>query len=146
MQVKQAMTRRPEAVDAGASVRDVAQKMRKLNVGAIPVMEKGKLCGMITDRDLVIRGLADGANIAQQPIREFMSAKPVFCSENEALEDAIRLMEKNQIRRLPVMDQDQHLAGILSLGDISLQAPLELSGEALRAISRPSQPSKVVAA
>lgn len=146
MQVKQAMTRRPEAVDAGASVKDVALKMRKLDVGALPVMQSGRLVGMITDRDLVVRGLADGADLIEHPVKEYMSANPVFCSEDEDLEDAIRLMEKNQIRRLPVMDEQKILTGILALGDVALQAPLELSGEALRAISRHAQSGKVVAA
>lgn len=141
MQVIDAMTRQPEAVDGGASLKDVAVKMRELEVGAVPVMEDGKLSGIITDRDLVLRGLAEGEEAIHGPVKQIMSTDPVCCTETDDLDDAIQLMEKNRIRRIPVTDAERTLTGVLTLGDVSKKAKPKEAGAALRSISSDDTPT-----
>lgn len=135
MQVKDAMHKDAVWVEATTPVATIAAKMRDLDIGAIPVGENDRLIGMVTDRDVAIRALAIGKDVSTMTARDVMSRGIVFCRDTEEVEDAVRIMEQKQIRRLPVLDDKKRLVGILSLGDIAHCSPRHLSAEALTAIS-----------
>ena len=122
-------------IDPDAPLTDLAERMRKEDIGAIPVGENDKLIGIVTDRDIVVRGLIGKADPRQLTARDVMSAPIMFCHANEDPEDAVRIMERKQIRRLPVIDEHRRMVGMLSLGDVAAQVSASLASEALRAVS-----------
>lgn len=135
MKVKEAMHKGVECVEPDILVSVVATKMRDLDVGAIPVCEKDRLVGMITDRDITCRVVADGSDLSKITARDVMTKKVIYCRDTEELNDAIRIMEDKQIRRMPAIGEDKRMVGMLSLGDVSHAASRELSGEVIRAVS-----------
>ena len=102
---------------------------------ALFVVEGGKPIGMVTDRDVTIRAIANGNDSAALLAKDVMSKNVVFCRDTEEAEDAIRIMEDNQVRRLPVLDEAQKLVGMVSLGDISHALSRNLAGEVTKAVS-----------
>jgi len=130
MLVKEIMTRKMESVLPTATLREAAQKMRELDVGSLPVAEDGQLIGMITDRDICCRGVADGFDPASTPVREIMSRDLEFCFSDDSVTAAVRQMELRHIRRLPVLNYDKSIAGFLSVEDIT-QYSRQLAGEVL---------------
>ncbi len=135
MQVKDAMHKTAEWVEAATPVQVVAAKMRDLDIGAMPIGEKDRLVGMVTDRDIAIRMVAAGKDAAKLTARDVMSTGIVYCRDTEDIGDAVRIMEQKQIRRLPVLNDKKRLVGVLSLGDIAHHAPRQLAGEVLSAVS-----------
>jgi CBS domain-containing protein len=135
MKVKDAMHRGVTWVEPATTIREVARMMRDNDIGSIPVGEDDRLVGMVTDRDIICRGVADGADIAELTARDVMSKPIVYCRANDELEHAIRIMEKNKIRRLPVIDENEKLTGMLALGDISAIGGEEMVGEVMRSAS-----------
>jgi CBS domain-containing protein len=135
MKVKDAMHKGTEWVEATAPVIAIAARMRDLDVGAIPIGENDRLIGMVTDRDIAIRAVAAGKDVSKLTARDVMSKGIVFCRDVEDVEDAVRIMEQKQIRRLPVLDESKRMVGMLSLGDVAHCASHEISGEALSAVS-----------
>ncbi len=135
MKVKDAMHAGATWIDPDAQISDVAERMRKEDVGAMPVGENDRLIGMITDRDIVVRGLSGKLDPLQLTARDVMSEPIIYCHANEELEDAVRIMERKQIRRLPVIDEHRRMVGILSLGDVAARAAPSLCAETLRAVS-----------
>ena len=141
MQLREVMTRNVEEIPPQATLRDAAQRMRSLDVGALPVCENNKLVGMITDRDITVRAVADGCDPQRSTVREAMTGQIVFCYEDEDVQRAARMMEEKQIRRLPVFDRNQRLCGIVSLGDLATRLRNDrLSGEVLEQVSEPNVP------
>lgn len=136
MLVQEAMSSDVVWVSPSEEIGNVASKMKEFDIGAIPICKNEEVVGIVTDRDIVVRGLVDDGDIAEHSVREVMSEHPIWCSPTEDVEDAIRLMEDKQIRRLPVVDDKRHLVGLLSLGDISQKISHELSGEVIAAVSR----------
>jgi CBS domain-containing protein len=118
MHVKDVMTSPVHVVEPATSVVAAAGKMRDANVGSLPVGEAGQLLGMITDRDIVVRCVADGHDCHKRTVREVMSAELMVCSDDQPVEEARQLMHEYQIRRLPVLDHKQRLVGILSLDHV----------------------------
>lgn len=114
---------------------DVAVRMEQEDIGALPVGEDDRLIGMITDRDIAIRAFAENADPLQLTARDVMSEPIIFCTANEDLDDAVRIMERKQVRRLPVIDDNRRMVGMLSLGDVAAAAPATLAAETLRAVS-----------
>jgi CBS domain-containing protein len=135
MKVKDAMHKGVEWVAPQEPVADIAKKMRDLDIGAIPVGENDRLIGMVTDRDIACRGVANGGDCARLTARDVMSKGILYCNETEELEDAMRIMEQKQVRRLPVINDRKRMVGMLSLGDIAHAASHELSGEVTAAVS-----------
>ena len=135
MKVKQAMHKGVDWCAPDTKLQEIAQMMRKDDVGAIPIGENDRLVGMLTDRDIVIRGLADGKDLAKLTARDVMSPGVVFCTEDEDVEDAIHLMEQKKIRRLPVINAKKRMVGMLSMGDLSHAANHELGGELLAQVA-----------
>jgi CBS domain-containing protein len=140
MQLSDIITRDVETIPPEATVREAAQRMRSRDVGSLPVCDGARLLGMITDRDITIRAIADGRDPERTPVRDAMTPTVQYCFEDEDVRRAAEIMEQGQIRRLPVVDRDKKLVGILSLGDIALSGEDELSAEALERISEPGKP------
>jgi CBS domain-containing protein len=109
--------------------------MRELDVGAIPVASNGNLVGMVTDRDITVRCVADDETMSKIKAKDVMTSGVVYCRDNEDVEDAIRIMEGKQIRRLPVLDEAMQMVGMVSLGDVSHALPRDITGEVAKAVS-----------
>ena len=136
MRVSEAMTRDVRVATPGESIRDVAKMMAEIDAGAMPVGENDRLIGMITDRDIAIRAVAQGKG-PDTPVREVMSTEKVlYCYDDEELEHVAGNMGDKQVRRLPVVNRDKRLVGILSLGDLANRQ----RKAATRAVSGVSKP------
>jgi CBS domain-containing protein len=135
MQVKEAMHTGVEWVEPDTPITTVAQKMRDLDIGAIPVCEKDHLVGMITDRDITCRAVANDADFSRLKAGDIMTKDVVYCRDTEDLQDAIHLMENKQLRRMPAIDEDKRMVGMLSLGDVSHAASHQIAGEVIKAVS-----------
>jgi len=142
MQIKEIMTKNPEEIPAIESVMDAAEKMKELNVGVIPIFKNDKVVGVVTDRDIAIRAVAEGKNPKDTPVMDIMSTNVVSCPENADIQEAAQIMEKNKVRRLIVTDQSGKAVGIVSLGDIATKARLKDIGfEVLEKVSEPGRPA-----
>jgi CBS domain-containing protein len=143
MELREIMTRNVEVVSAAASLRDAAAKMQELDVGLIPVCDGDRLKGVLTDRDITIRATADGRDPAKTKVSEVMSTDLAYGLEDQEIEEAVSVMEARQIRRLPVVNKDKRLVGIVSLADIAVHVgDRDLSGETLEEISAPAEPKR----
>ena len=136
MQVSEAMTNDVRIASPNQTIRDAARLMAQIDAGALPVGENDRLVGMITDRDIAIRAVGAGKG-PQTPIREIMSREVMYCFEDDDLDDVVANMADIKVRRLPVLDHDKRLIGILSLGDIALTDGAGSAGSALCGISEP---------
>ncbi len=135
MRVAEVMTAGIRLAEPNEKVLHAAKKMRTQNIGALPVIDEGELVGMVTDRDIVIRAIGASKDISEMEIHEIMSDECFWCAENEDLEDAVRIMEQNKVRRLPVINNDKQVVGMLSLEDVAAHAPASLTGEVLKAVA-----------
>ena len=136
MRVSEAMTRDVRIANPGQSIREVAKIMDDIDAGAIPVGENDRLVGMITDRDIAVRAVAAGKG-PDTPVREVMSTEQVlYCYEDEELDHVAKNMGENQVRRLPVVNRDKRLVGIVALGDVSREEQ-KAGGKALKGVSKP---------
>ena len=135
MKVKEAMHTGVQWVAPNTKVAELAKLMREHDIGALPVGENDRLIGMVTDRDIVCRGFANGHAASELTARDVMSKGIVYCRDDEEIDDATRIMEQKQIRRLPVLNDKKRMVGMLSLGDVSHASARELSGEVLQAVS-----------
>lgn len=143
MLVQEVMTRHAECTRPNASLQDVASRMQELNVGSLPVCDNDRLVGMITDRDITVRSVAEGHDPESDHVADVMTPGITFCFEDQDVEEAAHLMNEKQIRRLPVLNREKRLVGILSLGDIAVQAgDDELVGETVEGVSEPSLPNR----
>jgi len=144
MRLKDIMTPNPECIRPDASIQEAACKMRDLDVGPLPVCGyDDRLAGMITDRDIAVRAVAEGKDPRTTTVQDAMTEDIVFGFEDQELEDAARVMEMRQIRRLVVLNRDKHLVGIVSLGDLAVETGTRpTAGEVLREVSEPSVPQR----
>jgi CBS domain-containing protein len=138
MRVAEAMRSDVSAVAPASTIEEAAALMDELGVGALPVCDGTRLVGIVTDRDIVVRAVAAGAEPRSCCVGEIMSNDPDCCYEDEALEEAIELMQSRQIRRLAVLNREKELVGMLSLSDVAVAADPELleSGETLAEMVR----------
>lgn len=137
MKANKLMTRDVHVVSPDQSIQEVALAMAKLDAGSMPVGEKDRLVGMITDRDIVLRAVAEGLP-PNTPVRDVMTQEVKYCFDDEEIEDICQNMGDVQIRRLPVVNRGKRLVGILSLGDIALSSAAGKAGNALKGISQPT--------
>jgi CBS domain-containing protein len=131
------MTPHAEVTDPAATVRDCARRMREENVGSLPVGENDQLIGMVTDRDIVMRAVAEDRPPGETRVREVMSQHVYYCFEDDDVEDAAESMARHQVRRLPVLNREKRLVGIVALADLGTQAA-DAGRRALQGVSRPS--------
>src|SRR5262245_6721676 len=144
MHVKEVMTRGAECVRPGTSLQEAARKMRDLDVGPLPICgDDDRLKGMITDRDITVRAVAEGHDPKTTRVQDVMTPDVIYCFEDQDVAEASRLMKEKQVRRLVVLNRDKRLVGIVSLGDLAVDAGDEkLAGRTLEAVSEPAQPRK----
>ena len=136
MKVSDVMSTDVETVRPDQMVRDAARFMLQADAGSIPVTEGNRLVGMITDRDIAVRGVALGYG-PDTPVSELMTSGVVSAHADELVEEAARKMGEAQVRRLPVIDHDERLVGIVSLGDLARESDEETAGQALEGVSAP---------
>ena len=136
MKVKQVMHAGVKWVPPETSVDKLAALMRDHDIGAIPIGDNDQLVGMVTDRDIVCRCIADGLDPTTATARDVMTIGIIFCRDQEEVDDAARIMESKQIRRLPVVNEDNRtVVGMLSLGDVCHAGSRDLTGEIMHAVS-----------
>ena len=136
MRVSEAMTREVRVASPGQSIRDVAKIMAEIDAGSMPVGDNDRLVGMITDRDIAIRAVALGKG-PETPVREVMSSDQVlYCYEDEELDHVAKNMSQQQVRRLPVVNREKRLVGIVSLGNIA-QTEARSASKAVKGVTKP---------
>ena len=136
MKVRECMTRDVKTIAPDRTLQDAARLMAALDVGVLPVGEGDRLVGMITDRDIAVRAVAEGRD-PQTPVREAMTEEIKYCFEDEDIDHVARNMGDIQVRRLPVLNRSKRLVGIVSLGDLaSGRGGRDTAGRALEGISR----------
>ncbi len=136
MKVSEVMTRDVQLIEPTQSIRDAARLMAELDAGIMPVREGDRLVGMITDRDITVRAVAQGRG-PDTPVRDIMTDDVKYCYEDDDTEDVARNMADIQVRRLPVLTRDKRLVGIISLGDMAMSDGSGRVGEAVAGISQP---------
>lgn len=136
MKVSESMTKKVEVANVQDTMQDVAQTMAGLNAGVLPIAEQGRLVGVITDGDIVVRGVAQSKG-PDTEVRDIMTPDVKYCFDDQEIGDVMRSMGDLQVRRLPVLNHDKQLVGILSLGDVALSPDKDRTVEALQGISRP---------
>jgi CBS domain-containing protein len=136
MRVAEVMTRNVRLIEPNQTIRDAAQLMAEMDAGLMPVREGDRLVGMITDRDIAIRAVAAGKG-PETPVREVMSKDVKYVFDDEDLEHVAQNMADIQVRRLPVVNRDKRLVGIISLGDVAQKEDTHTTGEATAGVSQP---------
>ena len=143
MKLKDIMTRDVEVIGPEATIREAAAKMKALDVGPLPVCDGRRVLGMLTDRDLTVRATAQGRDPNTTRVREVMTADVIACDEDDDVKKAAKIMQQEQVRRLLVLDRDKQLVGIVSIGDLAVEAGDDkLIGQTLEEISEPAQPER----
>ena len=141
MQIKNIMTKDISTVSPDSTINKAAKIMKELNVGSVPVCEGTKPVGIITDRDIAIRNVAQGKG-ADVPVKNVMTKNVVYGSPDMSIDEAARIMADNQVRRLPVVENN-NIIGIISLGDIAVDTTADVEiADALSSISVPSNPKQ----
>jgi CBS domain-containing protein len=134
--IRDLMTENPCAIDADKPVAYAAKMMRDEDVGLAPIVEGQKLVGTLTDRDITIRVVAEGKDAQTTTVREVATTRLVTIDPNQDLDEALRLMAQNQVRRLPVVEEDGRLAGVLAQADVARHASDQQTGEVVEEISK----------
>lgn len=138
MKLQEVMSRNVQVIPPDATLFEAAQNMKELDVGGLPVCADDRLQGFVTDRDIVVRGIAEGKNPQDCKVSEVMSPDIHWCYEEDDVKEAGQKMESKKIRRLLVLDKDKKLVGIFSLGDLARAQSRQLSGEVLQQVSEPT--------
>jgi len=140
--VSEVMTRNVQFISPHENLQRAAQLMDELNVGALPVCDGERLVGMVTDRDITVRGIAAGRPPAEAHVDEVMSTDVRWCFEDQPLEDVMKQMADTQIRRVPVVSHDDthRLVGIVSLGDLATKS--DVAGDVVKQVSTPAEPDR----
>ena len=134
--IRDFMTSEPCTIDAGKSVAYAAKMMRDEDVGLAPIVEGDKLIGMLTDRDIAIRIVAEGRNPDQVTVREVASKQVVTIDPQQDLDEALRIMAKHQVRRLPVVEEDGKLVGVVAQADVAREGDNKQTGKLVEEISQ----------
>jgi CBS domain-containing protein len=143
MKLREIMTQNVETAELMMSLQEAATKMKTLDVGSLPVRRGMELVGMITDRDITVRGVAEGGDPLKTTVSALMTADIIFCFEDQEVEEAVRVMAEKQIRRLPIVNRDHKLVGIVSLSDlVAVEVDdKNLTVKALEEISQLAEPT-----
>jgi CBS domain-containing protein len=137
--VRDVMTERPRVVTSDTPVTQVAELMESEDVGSIPVLDGEQLTAIVTDRDIVIRALAKGKDPRGMPVREVFTTEIITVGPDQDLSEALQIMAANQVRRLPVVDEENRLVGVVSQADVAIEAKEKSVGEMVQEISRPPE-------
>ena len=140
MKVRDIMTKNVAYVNPASTITEAAQLMQKHNVGSIPVCDQSGVIGIVTDRDIIVRNIAHGNNPQSTPVKDVMTSNVTTATPEMDINDVSKIMAHNQIRRLPVVDNNR-LVGMLALGDMASSTRFDIeASEALSEISRPAKP------
>jgi len=143
MQIREIMTPRVEVIHPDATIEEAAEKMKRLDVGPLPVCDGERLVGMLTDRDITVRATSEGRDPRTTRVRDIMTEEVFFCFDDQDVREAAEIMQRAQIRRLPVVNRDKRLVGIVALGDLAVHTgDEELAGEVLEEVSEPAEPRR----
>ena len=138
MKLKEIMTSNIEVIHPSDTLQTAAQKMRDRDIGFLPVCDGDRLIGVLTDRDLITRALAEGTDSKAMLGRDLVTSPAIYCFDDQSVDEAAKLMHDNQIRRLVVLHRgDKRMVGVASLGDLAVTVDDKLSGEVLQSISEP---------
>ena len=137
--VRDVMSDRPHCVSPETRVVEAAELMEREDVGALPVLEGDRLAGMITDRDIAVRAVAKGKDVRGMPVREIATKEVVTVGPDEDLSHALQMMASHQVRRIPVVDDENRLVGVVSQADIALEAKEKTVGRVVEDISKPPE-------
>jgi len=137
MLVSEVMTRQVELVGPNDSIQQAAKSMARIDAGVLPVAEGDRLIGMVTDRDIAIRAVGEGRDPARTVVKDIMSPEVRYCFDDDDVADVADNMAEQQVRRLPVVNRNKRLVGIISLADIAREREPRAAGEALQGIARP---------
>jgi len=136
MKISEIMSRNVECISGDTSIKDAAETMRSVDVGFLPVCEGDHVIGILTDRDITIRHVADGQNPYRVKVREIMTPDALYCFEDQDIEEVGRFMQEHEVRRVLIFDRARQLVGVVSLGDISkASGEHTLAGETLKEIA-----------
>ena len=139
MKLKDIMTKEVEVVHPDQSLKEAAQKMRVRDIGFLPVCEGDRVLGVVTDRDIIVRATADGTDPDTSIGKQYVTTPAVYCFDDQDVEEAAKLMEDHQIRRLIVLSRDDdRLVGVVSLGDIATRGTRKTSANVLESVSEPT--------
>jgi len=133
--VRDAMTTQPRSAEPSQSLVEAARAMKLADIGSLPVVEEGRLLAVLTDRDIVVRAVAEGVDLNVTLVGDIASREPVTVGPEEDLDEALRLMARHQVRRLPVVDE-QRLVGVLAQADVATEAKASKTGEVVEEISQ----------
>lgn len=137
--LRDVMSSQPAYLSTDESIQRAAQLMQQLDIGSLPVCDGRRLMGIVTDRDITVRCTAAGHDPAKTRVGDAMSSDPLWCTEEDAIEDACRKMAEHQVRRIPIVDRDHQLVGMVSLGDLAVKNDdPKGTSETLKDISQPS--------
>jgi CBS domain-containing protein len=140
MKLSEIMTAEVEVIGPDANLQQAAQRMKALDVGLIPICDGERLVGTLTDRDITVRATAEGRDPRRTPVRDAMSSEVIYCYADQDVEEGAKVMRERQVRRLPILDRDKRLVGIVSLGDLAVRlSSVPLSGKTLEGVSEPTQ-------
>jgi len=143
MNVNSVMTRDVAVVNPTDSVRAAADVLKRLNIGSAPVCNGRRLVGMITDRDIAVRAVADGRDPVNTPVEQVMTRDVIYCFEDQDVQEVADAMASSQVRRMPILNRQHELVGIVSLGDLAVDvSDDEMTGEVLEEVSQPSRPGR----
>jgi len=134
-QIKKFMTANVEYIDPTTTLQSAAETMRTKDIGALPVGENDRLVGMVTDRDITVRGVADGKDPAKTTVKDAMSEKIIYCTEDQDVNEVTKMMQEKQIRRVVVLNKDKRMVGICSIGDIATGGENVLVGKTMEKVS-----------
>ena len=140
--VRDIMTTRLKLVHPGDNINTAAEEMKNFNIGALPVVDNDKVVGMLTDRDITLRVVAENGDPKTMTVRDVMSPDVTYCRENQDVGEVMDLMKKNRVRRVVVLNDQDKLAGIVSLGDLALSTSKEEGGDVLKEVSKPPKEKK----
>ena len=133
--IREVMTSNPSTIEPNKTVADAARIMKQEDAGVVPVTENGRLTGMVTDRDIAIRVVAEGKDPKSTPVREVVSKDLVTVDPQQDLDEALRLMAKHQVRRLPVVEEDGRLVGVVAQADVARHGDDAKTGQVVQEIS-----------
>jgi CBS domain-containing protein len=137
MKAEDIMTSTVRCIDDNSSLVEAARIMRELDVGSLPICKNDRLTGMLTDRDIVVRALAEGRDPNQTKVHEAMSGGICYGFADQDVAEIAGIMERNQVRRLPIINRDKRLVGIISTGDVARQADAAITQEVMQEVSTP---------
>ena len=142
MKLREIMTSNVEVIHPDDTLQTAAEKMRDRDIGFLPVCDGDRLIGVLTDRDLITRALAEGMESKVMLGRDLVTSPAIYCFDDQSVDEAAKLMHDNQIRRLVILSRDKRMVGVVSLGDLAISADDKLSGEVLQSVSEPMSASR----